>query len=116
MKSMLPIMKETIRALHEIILIIIQTNINENPNLRVQDQLVGNIISALPRRKLFLSKGIHIELINDEIMIEINIDIFKSESMLADLAHLQEKIHQDIFQITGFQCKCININVKNIIN
>jgi uncharacterized alkaline shock family protein YloU len=101
------------RALREIMLSIIETNILESKNVELQNQFVEKFLTSF-QKKLYFSKGIYVELY-DNVIIHIILNVYNPATMLNDLFELQKKIVKDVEQLTGIKIKAINIKVKNIL-
>lgn len=105
---------ETKRALREIMLSIIETNILESNNVELQNQFVEKFLTSF-QKKLYFSKGIYVELYDDNVIIHIILNVYNPATMLNDLLELQKQIVKDVEQLTGIKIKAINIKVKNIL-
>jgi uncharacterized alkaline shock family protein YloU len=105
---------ETNRALREVILSIVESNLKEAPHVVPNHQIVEKVFTSF-QRAVYFSNGIYVELSDEEITIRISVNVSRECSLVRDLNDLQERIYLDIFQLTGLKVSAINILVKNII-
>jgi uncharacterized alkaline shock family protein YloU len=105
---------ETKRALREIMLSIIETNLLESNNVDLQNQFVEKFLTSF-QKKIYFSNGIYVELYDDNVIILLILNVYNPETMLNDLFQLQKQIVKDVEQLTGIKIKAINIKVKNIL-
>lgn len=106
---------ETVRALREIIITIIETNLLEERNIKSHNQLVGEVISSF-HKKLYYSNGIYVNMKEKQIFIQLTLDVFNKDSIMNDLMKLQKRIYQDVQQLTGIKVSSIDIKIKKIIS
>lgn len=105
---------ETKRALREIIFTIIETNILDMENIELQNQLVEKILTSF-QKKVYFSKGMFVELVNDKLNILIIVNVKGVSTIITDLIQLQKMIVKDVQKLTGIKLTAINIKVNNLM-
>lgn len=114
MYSSYPRKFETDRALREVIVSIVETNINEDIHVELYNQFVEKVIASF-QKKVYFSNGVYVELLNDLIIVRVFVNVYQNCSMVNELIKLQERIYLDVYELTGFKLTAINIIVKNLI-
>jgi uncharacterized alkaline shock family protein YloU len=115
MEKFYTIKDETVRALREVILTIVETNLQETNYIEPHNQIVEKVFSSF-QKSVYVSKGIHVEIMNDEIKVKLTINLYHGSSMISDLVGLQQRIYDDVFQLLGYKLHTIHIKVKSILN
>lgn len=115
MEKFYTIKDETVRALREVILTIVETNLQETNHIEPHNQIVEKVFSSF-QKSVYVSKGIHVEIMNDEIKVKLTINLYHGCSMISDLVGLQQRIYDDVFQLLGYKLHTIHIKVKSILN
>lgn len=114
---------ETVRALKEIILTIVETNLLDAINIEPQRLFVWRkgssffpeeVLSSF-QRKVFITNGIYVEIENGQIFIQLTVNVRQVETIIEDIKMLQKRIHEEVKEITGLKVAFIDIKVKNII-
>jgi uncharacterized alkaline shock family protein YloU len=106
---------ETIRALREVIHSVVETNLQEANHIEQHNQFVEKVFSSF-QKTVYVSKGIHVEIVNNQILVKLTVNVFLGSSMMNDLLELQKRIYDDVFQLIGYKLHGIHIKVRNIIN
>jgi uncharacterized alkaline shock family protein YloU len=106
---------ETIRALREVILSVVETNLQEANHIEQHHQIVEKVFSSF-QKTVYVSKGIHVEIVNNQIIVKLTVNVYLGSSMMNDLLELQKRIYDDVFQLIGYKLHCIHIKVRNIVN
>jgi uncharacterized alkaline shock family protein YloU len=115
MEKFYTIKDETVRALREVILTIVETNLQETNHIEQHNQIVEKVFSSF-QKSVYVSKGIHVVIMNDEIKVKLTINLYHGRSMINDLVELQKRIYDDVFQLLGYKLHTIHIKVKSILN
>jgi uncharacterized alkaline shock family protein YloU len=105
---------ETIRALREVILSIVETNLQEANHIEQHNQIVEKVFSSF-QKTVYVSKGIHVEIVNNQIIVKLTVNVYLGSSMMNDLLELQKRIYDDVFQLIGYKLHSIHIKVRNIV-
>ncbi|CAG9608669.1 Asp23/Gls24 family envelope stress response protein [Pseudoneobacillus rhizosphaerae] len=106
---------ETIRALREVIHSVVETNLQEANYIKQHNQFVEKVFSSF-QKTVYVSKGIHVEIENNQIVVKLTVNVFLGSSLMNDLLELQKRIYDDVFQLIGYKLHGIHIKVRNIIN
>lgn len=106
---------ETVRALREVILSIVETNLQEANHIEQHTQIVEKVFSSF-QKSVYVSKGIHVEILDDQLFVKLTVNLYQGSSMINDLIELQKRIYEDVFQLTGCKLNGIHIKVKSILN
>jgi uncharacterized alkaline shock family protein YloU len=105
---------ETVRALREVILSIVETNLQEANQLTLHKQIVGKVFSSF-QKTVYVSKGIQVEMVDERIIVRLTVNLYQGSSMINDLLELQNRIYDDVFQLIGYKLTSIHIKVKSIL-
>lgn len=105
---------ETIRALREVILSIVETNLQESNYIEPHNQIVEKVFSSF-QKTVYVSKGINVEIKDNQIIVKLTVNCYQGSSMLNDLIELQKQIYDDVFQLIGCKLNAIHIKVKKYI-
>ncbi|WP_442599369.1 Asp23/Gls24 family envelope stress response protein [Neobacillus sp. D3-1R] len=106
---------ETVRALKEIILTIVETNLSEMPNIEPHRQYMEEVLSSF-QRKVILTNGIYVEMENSLIYIQLTVNVRSVDMFMNDIQELQKRIYEEVKDIIGFNVSSINIKVKYLID
>lgn len=106
---------ETVRALREVILSIVETNLQEANHIEQHPQIVEKVFSSF-QKSVYVSKGIQVEILDDQIFVKLTVNLYQGSSMINDLIELQKRIYDDVFQLIGYKLNGIHIKVKSILN
>jgi uncharacterized alkaline shock family protein YloU len=107
--------EETVRALREVILSIVETNLQEANNIEQHNQIVKKVFSSF-QKTIHVSKGINVEFKDDQINVKLTVNCCNGKSMIHELLKLQKQIYDDVLQLIGYKLNSIDISVKSIIN
>jgi uncharacterized alkaline shock family protein YloU len=106
---------ETVRALREVILSIVETNLQDTNHMEQHNQIVEKVFSSF-QKTVYVSKGIHVEIKDEQISVKLTVNLYQGSSMMDDLIELQNRIYDDVFQLLGYKLNAIHIKVKSILN
>lgn len=106
---------ETVRALREVILSIVETNLQEANYIEQHNQIVEKVFSSF-QKTVYVSKGINVEIKDNQIIVKLTVNCYHGSSMINDLMKLQKRIYDDVFQLIGCKLNAIHIKVKSIFN
>lgn len=118
-----PTKTETVRALKEIILTIVETNLLDAINIKPQRQYVRKKVSPFFteemltsfQKRMFITNGIYVEIENHQIFIQLTVNVKQVNTFMDDIKKLQKQIYEEVKEITGFNVSAIDIKVKNLI-
>jgi uncharacterized alkaline shock family protein YloU len=107
--------EETVRALREVILSIVETNLQEVNHIEQHKQIVEKVFSSF-QKTVYVSKGINVVIKDEQIIVKITVNCYQGSSMINELIKLQKQIYDDVFQLIGCKLNAIHIKVKGIFN
>jgi uncharacterized alkaline shock family protein YloU len=102
---------ETSRALREIIFSIVEANIKEENNIMTQNHIVNKVFTSFNKNTAYYSNGISVD-VGERVMIQINV-IISQNFCLNQIINLQNKIYNDVLELTGCEVTEINVKIKS---
>lgn len=114
MQKFFPSKYETVRALREVILSIVETNLNETKYIEPFNQMVDKVFSSF-QKTIYFSNGIYVGLIDEQIIVRISVNVYRAHSLVNDLLDLQKRIYDDVYELTGYKLNSIHIKVRSVI-
>jgi uncharacterized alkaline shock family protein YloU len=107
---------ETIRALREIILTIVQTNLQETNEIEANNKMTERLFTSF-KKSVFSSNGIQVGISEELIIVKISVNIYEKTTSIVNLiSKLQQRIYDDVKELTGCMVHQIFIKVNKIIS